>query len=495
MSSYSYFGVNRGRVLPSLHQPDAVVTSVLEKLHQWPSVYPKLPSLTRRGYNVTRLQEHAGKYLVGHAAGLTSVEHAFQPIDSKKFATAWAEIRAGHAIPRLRAGLPETATGSTQSLSSHSRLAAASNLSGGRHPSGSTDAGLLPPDVGAPASDGSQRAAGRRTRLSPLSGQTAAAETAQSRSLGTSLSKATNTTFQSGPAASATTADRGSAPSAADVAAAAAAAAAAEPRQRVVPRREAQRYMQAKLAYLIEYDVDKKRRKAKFVKQLRSVIERVAEIHNQTMENLEARRRDGRLRQERQLMQLRERFDGERRQRLRRQHVSKNALSYEQNRSLYGLPEPFAAKTVHSAKLHRKNRGVSAARIDEERTERMHSRLSERYSKRLFSIPLAPTFNPRAVTPKMEGYDTVEVTTLSKTGRVKKKQVLADDILRDAMSALKATDAAVTADRGDTNPSTRVPAAGGTISRLSTTPPNDEGNEEDIFERLFRKYNIIVEDD
>ena len=119
----------------------------------------------------------------------------------------------------------------------------------------------------------------------------------------------------------------------------------------------------------------------------------------------ERRKNDSKIRQQRQLMFVRKRFQEQQWRRFRTQYVTSRVLEHELiNRHKYGLPEPYGEDNETSAKPRRKKK-PNISNFDEKKARQKY----EKKFKNMFDYNAGPSWDSGGKTPKMEGIDIVVV--------------------------------------------------------------------------------------
>ena len=127
----------------------------------------------------------------------------------------------------------------------------------------------------------------------------------------------------------------------------------------------------------------------------------------------EHREQQSEKKQAEQLRRLRSKFDQERDRRLKNQYVTKNFAEFEvPNRGDFGLPDNYAKHAKSPVKAVKKDPPVP---VTLESFHEKRAQLRKKYST-IFDVNMGPTWDPRAKTPRMDGFDTISFSKLTSIG-------------------------------------------------------------------------------
>ncbi|XP_012937570.1 zinc finger CCCH domain-containing protein 13 [Aplysia californica] len=113
----------------------------------------------------------------------------------------------------------------------------------------------------------------------------------------------------------------------------------------------------------------------------------------------------------------------------------------------------------------------------------------------LFDVKTGPSWDPKSKIPKMEGIDTVVIQGKDGKGRVVKRKKNVKDVVKEADNLVKGTQTDTGTNRGTSRQrNSRMASPDLTLGSDFEVDDEDE-TEDDIFERLRKKYNIKIDSD
>ncbi|XP_076463957.1 uncharacterized protein LOC143296081 [Babylonia areolata] len=141
--------------------------------------------------------------------------------------------------------------------------------------------------------------------------------------------------------------------------------------------------------------------------------------------------------------------------------------------------------------------GLKSAKPQPKNKAEEKKQLERKYGK-MFEVNTGPSWNPRANTPKMEGIDTVMVRVTDEKGRTRLKKRGVTDVVKEAEAQLAQPDQVNhrrSTGSGDfsaqATPHAVRPASADTLDFNE----DEDDDEEDVFERVRRKYNLQIDSD